>query len=378
MRQKLKKESILFAEHSSDMSGGQAVFLELISAALSSGADVTVAFPFGGNLETSIRKRFGLKVKLLNIPEVSMNNGSKSIKDLFKFAISWIFFIRFWHEFSYSRLWYVNGGRVLFPMVLASILYRRKIAYHAHISHKKWAKRLLILFIKCKAINTIICPSLFIQKDFFSFSRTFLKECNVIVIPNSLGLQFYNLPFQDRFANRKIKNIGVFGKITPLKGQDLVCEVADLFPDIVFYCIGSAMPNEDNYLEKLKLTAPYNVRFISEVSNVAKSIKSLDIQICLVPSKLEESFGLAAIEGMAASSITISSYKGGLIEIAENTGMITFNNREEFIEKLNALLNLDSHSLSKMAKEQYDKTIKEYSIHQFSAKAKSLFKSLLQ
>ena len=70
MRQKLKKESILLVEHSSDMSGGQAVFLELISAALSAGADVTVAFPFGGNLETSIRKRFGLKVKLLNIPEV--------------------------------------------------------------------------------------------------------------------------------------------------------------------------------------------------------------------------------------------------------------------------------------------------------------------
>ena len=360
------------------------VYLELASAALLTGASVVLAFPFGGTLESAARLRFGSELELLDIPEISMNNGRKSILDLFKFAFSWIFYMRFWRHFSRSQLWYINGGRVLLPMMLVSLFCRTKVIYHAHLSHSdggntawRLERYLLRVFSKFRMIDTVVCPSVFIQTNFFAYSNAFSERLNCIVLQNCLGSSFSGLPFRNRFllGDKKVKRVGLFGKVTHVKGQELVCETACRFPDISFYCIGGTLPGEESYVAELKSKAPSNVIFIDEVTNVAETVDSLGIQVCLVPSKFDESFGLAAIEGMACSCVTLASHRGGLAEIAKHTGMLTFYNENNYVEKLEYICGLEGHSLASLAKDQYDKTMEIYASLRFLTQATELFDS---
>jgi glycosyltransferase involved in cell wall biosynthesis len=377
-------KSILLVEHSSKIAGGQVVYLELASAALATGAKTQLAIPTGGRLEAEIVKKFGARVEVIRVPEITMTNGKKSFIDILKLLTSWVLYLPCWMRFRRADIWYVNGGRALIPMAVAALFCRRKLIYHAHLSHGEpgmtsWRmeRRLLLMFLKMGIISTVVCPSKFIHDEFEGYSSSFKKPGSCKVIENGLGALYANVVFKDRFCvpHQSVETIGLFGTVSKVKGHQLVCAVAKKFPKITFYCVGGTAPGDEEFVADLQESSPSNLIFLDEVLSVPASIDSLGIQVCLVPSNFEESFGLAAIEGMASSCVTLASKRGALIEISEHTGMLTFSGSGEFEDRIEEISKMSADELSSLAKNQFTRTMRRYSNEGFRNSFSGYFSS---
>jgi glycosyltransferase involved in cell wall biosynthesis len=373
-------KAVLFIEHACDIGGGQIVFIELVSAAVEAGMTVGIAYPEGGRLEKVVATRFAGYAEAIGVPEIRMTNGSKSLSDGLRFAFSWAPFVRHWRRLRRYPLWYVNGGRVLLAVAVAALFCQRRIVYHAHNAipsfHNRVEKLLLLVLGRVGLVRSVVCPSHFQRSDFVAFNAWFARSGRCAVIENPLGRAFDSLPFIDRFGpgHESVRFIGVVGKVSPLKGHDIVCEVARRLPDIRFHFVGGTLPGDEVYVDELKRTAPPNVVFVGEVSDVRATIDALGIQVSLVPSRMEESFGLVAIESMACSCITLGSGRGALPEIARLTGMLVFDiDAPGSLESsLRDLLSRDKRSLFELARNQHQRTTMTYSLARFKSKVTEL------
>lgn len=371
---------VLFVEHASEIGGGQIVFLELLDAAVDVGMTVGAAYPEGGRLERVIEGRFTGLAEAIKVAEIRMTNGRKGLVDILGFAFSWVPFMRHWPRLRRYRLWYVNGGRVLLAMAVAALFCRRHIVYHAHIVHGRLEKSLLLLLARAGLLKVVVCPSNFVRNDLIAFNAWFARPGRCEVIENPLAQAFGALPFVDRFGpgHEAVRVIGVVGKVSPTKGHDLVCEVARALPDLRFHFIGGTLPGDEAYVDRLKRTAPPNVTFVGEVSDVRATIDALRIQVSLVPSRIAESFGLVAIESMACSCITLGSERGALPEIARLTGMVAFDiDAPRSLEaRLRELMSSDARTLCELARNQHHHATERYALTRFQSEVAHLLMSL--
>jgi glycosyltransferase involved in cell wall biosynthesis len=86
--------------------------------------------------------------------------------------------------------------------------------------------------------------------------------------------------------------------------------------------------------------APRNLTYTGEVRDLPVFLERKRVQISLIPSRWEEPFGLAAIESMAASCLTVVSDRGMLPIIAERTGAFYFRDTielESILERIEAM-----------------------------------------
>src|SRR5690606_28037918 len=102
--------------------------------------------------------------------------------------------------------------------------------------------------------------------------------------------------------------------------------------------------------------------------NVPEELDTRDIQFSLVPSRCEESFGLAAIEGMACSCLTIVSGRGGLAEIAAQTGALVAKDEADLSSVLDDLAGRSPDQLAALARNQHAATLAAYAPQLFEAK----------
>lgn len=341
---------------------------------------VGIAYPMGGRLERAIVARFSGSVEAINVAEIRMTNGSKSLADILRFAFSWAPFVRHWLSLRRYSLWYVNGGRILLAMGVTALFCRRHIVYHAHIVHGRLEKTLLLLLARTGILKTVVCPSHFVRNDLVAFNAWFAGLGHCEVIENPLARAFSSLPFVDRFGpgHEAVSVIGLVGKVSSTKGHDLVCNVARAFPELRFHFIGGTISGEEVYVDELKRTAPPNVAFAGEVTDVRATIDELGIQISLVPSRIEESFGLVAIESMACSCLTLGSERGALSEISRITGMLTFDIDAPLSldTRLRELLLSDAQNLHDLARRQHRHATEQYALTRFRRKVAHLLTNL--
>jgi glycosyltransferase involved in cell wall biosynthesis len=125
--------------------------------------------------------------------------------------------------------------------------------------------------------------------------------------------------------------IGLVGRITPWKGQDIFIRAAALLkekhPEARFEIIGATMFAERGYEgELLRLRNELNVNdtvaFAGFVENVPARIAELDIVVHA--SITGEPFGQVIIEGMAEQKPVVATNGGGVPEIVQDgiTGLL--------------------------------------------------------
>lgn len=363
----MKRKTILFIEQYPIVRGGQTVFLDLLEIGVDIYDHVSAAFPVGGDLEKEVLERFPGKVDIYSIPEVKLRYGRKGIKDILKVVLYSISFIPHWRYLRRFDVWYVNGGRMLVPLALAAIFLRRTMVFHAHLNHKKYEKRLLVHLCRLGVLREIVCVSRFVYEGLKGCFSLIEEDRYVWLVENALSRSMSTLCFENRFVDEKrLKRIAVVGQLSESKGQEMIPPVARRFPSITFYLIGGAARDETGYEEKIKETAPKNVVMYGEVRDVARTLSELGVQMSIVPSQWEEPFGLVAIESMASSCITLSTGKGGLREIAELTGMITFEDTDSLINKIEEMNSFMPGDLKDIAMTQYAKTISHYQYQRFA------------
>lgn len=142
--------------------------------------------------------------------------------------------------------------------------------------------------------------------------------------------------------------VGILGRFTPWKGQDLFIRVATEWirshPAGHFVLIGHAFNEDQPYEERLRAlvngsSMGARVHFVPFQKDVAAVLADLDVLVHA--STKPEPFGRVIIEAMAAGTPVIAARAGGVPEIitdGENGLLATPGHAGEYLEHLQALL----------------------------------------
>lgn len=122
--------------------------------------------------------------------------------------------------------------------------------------------------------------------------------------------------------------VGLFGRLTPWKGQHVLLEALTRLPDVQAVFVGAPLFGEDAYEVALKAQAremglESRVRFLGFRSDVAELMSGVDILVHA--STHPEPFGRVIVEGQLTGIPVIATAAGGVLEFVEDgvTGVLT-------------------------------------------------------
>jgi len=130
---------------------------------------------------------------------------------------------------------------------------------------------------------------------------------------------------QELGLNPSAAIVGVVARLAPEKGVDVflraAAQVAEELPNVDFAIVGDGPEREalEGLAHTLRLSG--QVVFLGRRRDVPEILPALDV---LVAPSREESFGLAALEGVVAGVKTIASDVGGLREVLGETASVAF------------------------------------------------------
>lgn len=372
---------IVFLEQYGSLGGGQQVLLELVRAALRTGFRATVLIPKG----PCVDRLRALGAQAIVVPECRLSQGKKNIADIFRFA--WYGCRTFLSHISLLRhadLIYVNGNRLSPVAMLAQLLLGRKAAYHIHLNHGGLERKLFLLALRLKSTRALVLPSEFIRRELLAADVRF-ADPRVQVVPNGLDARFSDIPFQDRFTGRPLQHIGIVGRVSPEKGQDVLIPLAKHFPQLQFHVLGDAAFSSEDYYERLKREAPENVHFHGWVDDLPAKVNEIGLQVCLVPSRCppespERSFEaapLVPLQMMALSCLVIVRKLGALEEVALELGLGMFEKDEALVEII-SFLERNLQTNIRLCTIKSFNQMRKYGISEFKERLNSLFLNIIE
>lgn len=339
------------------------MLLSLVRAAR--GHEIIVMAPGGGTLEVTLSQHHGIRYRPCE--EIVVRHGRKGLVDIWHMLCFTWRFRRHLPLLRKQDVIYVNGLRHLPHVLLWSLTGLLpptvRVIYHIHLDHSRLEKILLRAATWSGRTFRLIAVSAFVR-DRLGFSSK-----KITLVENALDLSFVDLPFTDRFSGPACA--AVVGTLRPEKGQDIA--IAAVPADMDLHVIGPDGHGTVDWIPQLKRTAPANVHFDGPVVDIPRTLAQKAVQYNLVPSRWEEPFGLAAIEGMACSCLTIVSGRGGLAEIAAATGAMVAPNESALAQCLAGLEAMSRQARTDLARQQYDAVRTRYSPARFSAQMGAIF-----
>lgn len=156
-------------------------------------------------------------------------------------------------------------------------------------------------------------------------------KCPVVTIPNGINVEKYNAAKSVNRASIGCKDsdflLMMVAGFRYQKDQDTVIRAMKLLPEDVVLCLvgdGERRKACEELVRKERLTK--RVKFVGLRADVPNVLKSADV---VVMSSHYEGFGLAAVEGMAASKPVVASDVIGLGDIVKGYGCV-FPKGDEF------------------------------------------------
>ena len=121
--------------------------------------------------------------------------------------------------------------------------------------------------------------------------------------------------------------VGLFGRLTPWKGQSVLLEALARLPGVQGLIVGAALFGEDAYAARLRDRAAQpdlagRVRFLGFRHDIPALMKAVDV-VCHAPVD-PEPFGRVIVEGMLAGRPLEASAAGGVLELIDDgvTGVL--------------------------------------------------------
>jgi glycosyltransferase involved in cell wall biosynthesis len=363
-----KLPRIVFLEQYGSLGGGQQMLLELVAAARSLGCAVDILIPNG---DVAVKLGHDNAAVVL-IEECCLRQKNKTTFDIFRWFLYGIrLFAQNIAVLKKADLLYVNGARLLIVGILASLLLRKKVAYHIHLHHSTAEYRLFRTLLKFSLTRGIIVPSMFIRRQLPE------KEQRVFTVENGLDARFSRIRYQDRFQDAPLRHVAIVGRISPEKGQDILLKLAPAFRDMTFHIFGDAAFADDAYYRELRQSVPPNVVFHGWIDGVAEKIDDLRVQLWIVPSRCAEASSLACMQGVAMSCLVAVREEGALAELADELGLSAFQSDEEMLRLLRHLLICHSGQLSGKTRAAFQKVMARYSHNELQKRLRKLLQRLL-
>jgi glycosyltransferase involved in cell wall biosynthesis len=212
------------------------------------------------------------------------------------------------------------------------------------------------------------------------------KKMQVIV--NGIDMQEFR---KDTEARKKIRGefhiapetplIGVFGRISPEKGQKYflaaAAQVLNVFSNAIFLLVGDGFESDEMQQYAVELGISSKVIFAGFRSDIAAFYSALDIFV--LPSLLEGT-PMALLEAMSTQSPVIASNVGGvgrIIRDKENGLLVPPANPEELASAILQLLH-HPEKANIMATKAFKTIVEKYSAHKMTDAYMNLYTELVQ
>jgi lipopolysaccharide heptosyltransferase II len=157
-----------------------------------------------------------------------------------------------------------------------------------------------------------------------------VPHSRIRLIPRSVDLEkFKYIPF-DKKKNKEF-NVGIIGRITPLKGHlyfiKAMARVMRSVPNLKVWIVGDAPVSKAAYKEQLqvlvKRTGLWNsTEFLGTQKNIPEILKHLDLLV--LSTTTHEAFGRVVIEAQACGVPVVATSVGGVVDIIDDgkTGLL--------------------------------------------------------
>jgi glycosyltransferase involved in cell wall biosynthesis len=359
--------TVVFLDQYGSLGGGQQMLLELASSARQASYATTVLIPMG----SCANELAAQKTYVVPIEELQLRQGAKRLRDICAWIVySLHIFLKNRRTLGQANLVYVNGARLLLIGALSSVLLRKKAVYHIHLLHSRAERLLFRLLLKLSLTQAIVVPSDFIRR---SFSET---DSRIMLVRNGLDKRFSGMAYVDRFKENPLKHVGIVGRVSPEKGQDILLTLAPKFQDMVFHVFGDAAFADATYYENLRNTLPANVVFHGWVDNVAEKAAKQGLQLWIVPSRCAESSSLVTMQGTALSCLIAVREQGALTALAEELCLYSFQSDKEMSRLLEQLRDSDREELSRRTRNSFQRVMEQYGHTAFRKRLVDLFSRL--
>ncbi|OCX67986.1 hypothetical protein A6M27_15285 [Acidithiobacillus thiooxidans] len=321
--------NILFVDQTAKLSGGELALLDIVTP-YKDGSKV-ILFE-DGPLRTELVKR-QVKVETI-IPNGALNNirrGSRipmaSITSLVRLARSVA------QEAKNFDFIFANSQKAGLISVLAGQLASKPVVWYLHdilnsehfgkaqlLAARYTAKKSTQILVNSKSTKEAL-QVLTGRNDNTHLIYNAFNTKPFVETPNSQENQREALGFDSRPL------VGVFGRLSPWKGQDVFLRTLAMMPAVQGLIVGSPMFGEDAYAQHLEqeiktLGLENRVKLLGFRSDIPELMKTCDI--IAHTSIAPEPFGRVIVEGMLSGRPVVASKSGGPNEIIENgvTGML--------------------------------------------------------
>jgi glycosyltransferase involved in cell wall biosynthesis len=361
--------NILFVDQTAKLSGGELALLDIVTP-YKDGSKV-ILFE-DGPLRVELVKR-QVKVETI-IPNGALNNirrGSRipmaSITSLVRLARSVA------QEAKNFDFIFANSQKAGLISVLAGQLASKPVVWYLHdiLNSEHFGKAQLLAARYTASKSTQILVNSKSTKEALQILTG--RTENTHLIYNA----FNTKPFCQATTSQENQRetlgfdsrplVGVFGRLSPWKGQDVFLRTLAMMPNVQGLIVGSPMFGEDAYAQHLDqeiktLGLENRVKLVGFRSDIPELMKTCDI--VAHTSIAPEPFGRVIVEGMLSGRPVVASKSGGPNEIIENgvTGMLYTPGDSQALQSVLSELINEPEQASLMAQRGRETALNRFSL----------------
>jgi glycosyltransferase involved in cell wall biosynthesis len=236
-----------------------------------------------------------------------------------------------------SDVLYANTMKALLTAALVSLLLRKPFCFHLHdllsTAHFSVLNRRLVVFLADRAA-LVVANS---EASARAYREAGGRNPRLHVLYNGFCVErFSAVPSEVATSSlpEEIRSeaavVGIFGRVTPWKGQHVLLEALPLLPEVHALIVGDALftPEDRRYRMQLewlaeRLGVRHRVHFLGFRAHVQTLFCAVDVVAhCSVAP---EPFGRVVVEAMLLGRPVVATRAGGVLELVEDgrTGILT-------------------------------------------------------
>ncbi len=304
--------------------GGPQLRLTKVANAISDSVETTVVMPY----ENSLAFRELCNSLNINYKSFWMSRITKepivAIRYAFFFPYEVIRLAIYFKKEKFDLI-HISGGSWQFKGVLAGKLAGIKVLWHLNDTYVPGFIRFFFRYFSYLSTGFIFASN----RSLDYYQKLIPKERSFFVIPAPVETKKFD-PQHTFVGDQELIDslngklvIGTIANISPIKGLDLLIDVAsylsDMNLDVVFLVVGPVYNNQKNYYNHLQSSIQdkklNNVKFIDGQNDIRYLLKHFDIYIC---TSLAESSPMSVWEALSMAKPVVSTDVGDVSLYVKN------------------------------------------------------------